>query len=106
MRGLILKSKENYDYYRKSSDEYNALVFGDAAYNGGIGGLDRERAACGMSPTCDKNKWFGNVERFCLKSTGPLYGTRSACDINREHPYNVFLVRANKYRLYFNNQPK
>jgi hypothetical protein len=37
------------------------------------------------------------VERHCLKSRQPIYGSRSACDINREHVRNVFLVRRAKY---------
>jgi len=99
LRGLVLKSKDNYDYYKRYTDSDNALYFADAAYNGGIVGLDRERVACSLSKTCDVTKWFGNVERFCLKSQVALYGNRSACDINRHHVKDVFLVRANKYKL-------
>lgn len=102
LRGLVLKSRDNYEYYRKSTDAVNALYFADAAYNGGISGLDRERAACAMSKTCDASKWFGNVERFCLKSNVALYGNRSACDINRHHVKDVFNIRANKYQLWWN----
>lgn len=98
LRGLVLKSKDNYGYYRRHTDVDNALYFGDASYNGGITGLDRERAACGMSSTCDSKKWFGNVERFCLKSQTALYGNRSACDINRHHVKDVFNIRADKYK--------
>lgn len=98
LRGLVLKSKDNYVYYLRSTDPINALYFADAAYNGGSTGLDRERAACKMSSTCDETKWFGNVERFCLKSRTALYGGRSACDINRHHVDDVFNIRADKYR--------
>jgi hypothetical protein len=41
------------------------------------------------------------VERHCLKSRQPLYGNRSACDINREHVKNVFQVRLAKYERAF-----
>lgn len=77
-----------------------ALAFADAAYNGGIGGLDNERRACKLSKTCDHTKWFNNVERFCLKSKAALYGQRSACDINRHHVYDVLLIRSQKYEQY------
>lgn len=103
MRAGILKSKENYEYFLKTTDVNNALYFGDAGYNGGNAGVDRERAACKMASKCDYNVWFGNVERFCLKSTTALYGNRSACDINRHHVKDVFLIRANKYKPYFVN---
>lgn len=74
------------------------LAFGDAGYNGGVGGVQRERRACALSSGCDPGLWFGNVERHCLKSRQPLYGGRSACDINREHVHNVLLVRWKKYQ--------
>lgn len=98
LRGLVLKSKDNYVYYKKYTDTINALYFADAAYNGGIAGLDRERAACYLSKTCDSTKWFDNVERFCLKSNVAIYGTRSACEINRHHVYDVFINRSFKYK--------
>lgn len=101
MRAVVLKSKDNYDYYYKySSNELEALAFGDAAYNGGVGGLDSERRACKLAKDCDHTKWFGNVERFCLKSKAALYGNRSACDINRHHVRDVLLVRVYKYSNY------
>lgn len=102
IRAVLLKSRDNYSYYRKLSSVDNALYFGDAAYNGGIAGLDREIAACSLSSTCNPKEWFGNVERFCLKSTTSLYGNRSACDINRYHVRDVFLIRAPKYKQFFN----
>lgn len=101
MRAVILKSQDNYNYYVKySANSLEALAFADAAYNGGIGGLDSERRACKLAKDCDHTKWFGNVERFCLKSKAALYGQRSACDINRHHVKDVLLVRTRKYSTY------
>lgn len=101
MRAVILKSKDNYDYYIKySNNQLEALAFGDAAYNGGIGGLNSERRACKLAKDCDHTKWFGNVERFCLKSKVALYGNRSACDINRHHVRDVLITRSPKYEQY------
>ena len=73
------------------------LHFGDAGYNGGVAGVQKERRACKLSAGCDPARWFGHVEAHCIKSRQPLYGGRSACDINREHVRNVFLVRRAKY---------
>jgi hypothetical protein len=99
---VVLKSRDNYKYFRRySADDLQGLKFGDAAYNGGIGGLDRERRACKLSSWCDHTKWDGNVEKFCLKSKTALYGQRSACDINRHHVKDVFDVRSKKYEVYF-----
>lgn len=73
------------------------LHFGDAGYNGGPAGVQKERRACALSAGCDPTLWFGHVEKHCLKSRQPIYGGRSACDINREHVTNVFKVRRYKY---------
>lgn len=101
IRALVLKSRDNYQYYYKySANSLEALAFSDAAYNGGIGGLDSERRACKLAKDCDPTKWFGNVERFCLKSKAALYGNRSACDINRHHVRDVLVIRSNKYNQY------
>jgi len=89
-RALVLMSRD-------AARPFPRLEFGDAAYNGGASGVQNERRACKLSAGCDPDLWFGNVERHCLKSRQPLYGGRSACDINREHVRNVFLVRRDKY---------
>lgn len=102
IRAVVLKSRDNYNYYLPySATPMDALAFGDAAYNGGIGGLDNERRACKLSSSCDHRRWFGHVERFCLKSKAALYGNRSACDINRYHVKDVLLVRSDKYEKFW-----
>lgn len=101
IRAVVLKMRDNIKYYQPYSSTFDdALAFADAAYNGGVGGLDRERRACKVSSGCDHTKWFGNVEKYCMKSKAVLYGNRSACDINRHHVKDVLLVRANKYKPY------
>ena len=99
IRAVVFKMQDNYKYYSKYSD---ALAFADAAYNGGIGGTDKERRACYITKGCDADKWFGNVENFCMKSKVALYGQRSACDINRHHVKDVLITRAPKYKQFFN----
>jgi len=94
LRALVLMSRDSARQFRGTPA---MLEFGDAGYNGGPAGVQRERRACAMSKECDPGKWFGNVEMHCLKSRQPLYGARSACDINREHVRSVMQVRAAKY---------
>lgn len=94
LRALVLMSRDAARPFRASAAW---LHFGDAGYNGGVAGVQKERRACKLSAGCDPAQWFGHVERHCLKSRQPLYGGRSACDINREHVHNVFLVRRAKY---------
>lgn len=94
LRAVVLMSRDAAMAFRGAP---SWLEFGDAGYNGGVAGVQKERRACKLTKDCDPGKWFGNVELHCLKSRQPLYGGRSACDINREHPRNVFLVRRTKY---------
>lgn len=94
LRALVLMSRDSARSFRASPAW---LHFGDAGYNGGVAGVQKERRACKLSSGCDPAQWFGHVERHCLKSRQPLYGSRSACDINREHVAAVFKIRRAKY---------
>ena len=58
--------------------------------------MQAERRACQVTTGCEPARWWGHVERKCLKSRQALYGQRSACDINRHHVADVF-TRAPKY---------
>lgn len=100
-RTMVLMTRDNYKKLFQVTNEYERLAMADAAYNGGIGGLLKERRYCGLRGGCDPQKWFSNIETTCLKSKRPIYGKRSACDINREHVSNVFKLRMNKYKKFY-----
>ena len=102
IRAVVLLTKNNLDSLRNVIGEVEKLKLADAAYNGGISGLQKERRACNLSKGCDPDIWDNNVERFCLKSKKPLYAGRSACDINRHHVKDVFYTRMPKYSTAFN----
>lgn len=95
IRTMVVMVKADYQRFMSTAA---ALHFADAAYNGGWGGVQQERRACGLKAGCDPQRWFGHVERVCLKSRAPIYGNRSACDINRHHVHDVIHNRAPKYR--------
>lgn len=98
LRALVLKVRGDYRNLGVVADRGERLAFADAAYNGGLGGVRKERRACAMKAGCDPQRWWSNVELTCLKSRAPLYGGRSACDINRHHVKDVLIVRAPKYQ--------
>lgn len=105
IKAVVLKSRDNYTFYYKGGvDQYNALAFGDAAYNGGIGGLNRDRVACKLQGKCNPDIWFGQVERYCTKSKAILYANRQACDINRHHTYEVMKLRSDKYKIFWHKE--
>lgn len=89
IRALVLMSRGNWHQLRGVDDYWERLAMTDAAYNGGMGGLANERRACKLRAGCDPQRWWGHVERVCLKSRATLYAGRSACDINRHHPIDV-----------------
>lgn len=97
IRAVVLMARQNYAALHMVDDWLERLAMADAAYNGGLAGLQRERRACQIAAGCDPQRWFGHVEHVCLKSRAPLYAGRSACDINRHHVRDVLFVRAPKY---------
>lgn len=99
LRAVVLKVRSDFSALAAVGDRVERLKFADSAYNGGLGGVMKERRACAMTAGCDPQRWHGHVERTCLKSKVPLYGSRSACDINRHHVHDVF-ARAPKYLPY------
>jgi hypothetical protein len=106
IRAVILKSKDNYNTLSMITNPNERLKFSDAAYNGGMGGVQNERRSCQMKTGCNPQVWKGNVALVCLKSKHPLYGTRSACDINRYHVTDVTETRVTKYVPFMVDKPE
>jgi hypothetical protein len=99
MRVMVLMVRSSYNRISTlTPDPLSAIAMTDAAYNGGMQGVMNERRACQSRQGCDPNQWFGHTELHCLKSNKPLYGNRSACDINRHHVADVLNNRMPKYR--------
>lgn len=100
--GIVLKSNDDYKTLYMIKDPVVRLHFTDVAYNSGIGNVNNKRRMCGLSKNCDPQLWFDNVEKICDKNAKPIYGTRTACMITQDHTYNVFKVRSEKYKVFFN----
>lgn len=99
IRVLVLMSRSTWNRLKPLVfEDWPRLAMTDAAYNGGLGGLLNERRACALKKGCDPQVWFGHVEGACTKSREPLYGNRSACDINRHHVHDVLNARMPKYK--------
>jgi hypothetical protein len=103
IRAMLLMSKGNYNKLYNVKNEFERLAMTDAAYNGGLGGLLKERKQCGLKKNCDPQYWFGHIEKVCLKSKKALYAGRSACDINRHHVKDVLHTRMPKYKPHLNS---
>lgn len=101
IRAIILMTRSNWNFLYIIDDSYERLAMADAAYNGGLGGVRKERRACGLAANCNPQLWFNNVERYCMKSKRILYANRNACDINRHHVTDVLEKRMPKYEKYY-----
>ncbi len=102
IRSLVLMTRDNYKKLYAVSDNIERLKMTDSAYNGGYGSVVKKRRACGLSANCNPQVWTGNVGAQCLGMTTPIYGKRSACDINKHHVANVFDIKLPKYTKYYN----
>lgn len=101
IRTMLLMTRDNYKQLFKVANPNERLNMSDAAYNGGMSGVYKQRLQCGLKKNCDPQVWFKNVGSICVKSLKPLYGGKNACDINTEHVFNVRYLRMNKYKPYF-----
>lgn len=101
IRLIVLMLRDSWNRLGDVKNLDSRMAFMDAAYNGGLGGVNKERRQCSLTKGCDYTQWFGHVEKVCLKSKKPLYAGRSACDINRHHVQDVLHTKLPKYkRLY------
>ena len=85
IRAVVLFDKRLYDSYRFAiGDDRWAWTL--ASYNGGSGNANKEKRLC----PCDKNRWFGSVENFCLR-------TAANCRENRGYPRRILLELRHHY---------
>jgi hypothetical protein len=107
LRAIVLKNRANYRQMVKySKDVQSQMAFTIAAYNGGLGGLIKDRVLCKNTQGCDPSLWFGHVERTSNKSRTPVKGYgKSFFDINREYVTNIVNLqpRRAKYVSYMDS---
>lgn len=79
--------------------EIDRLSFMFSAYNGGYGGLLKDRALCKATKGCSPDRWKGHVEKTSFRSRTAVKGYgQSFFQINREYVHNIMVVRSPKYR--------
>lgn len=95
---LVLKDRGHFGAFATAATLYDRLAFALSAYNGGQGGVMRDRMTCRATPGCDPGRWFGNVERTSYKAKLAVKGYgKSFFAINREYVRNVLVVRRTRY---------
>lgn len=91
MRATVLMTRDLCKRMKGAATQQDMFRMCLSAYNGGEGGLNKDRLACRSKAGCNSNVWFGNVELTSMKSRVPMpgYGGRSVYDINREYVRNI-----------------
>ncbi len=98
LRALVLMDLRNWRAVVRAATTDDHLAMMLAGYNGGLGGLSSDRALCGGTPGCDRDRWWGHVERTSLKAKTAASGYgKSFYAINREYVRNVLRVRIVRY---------
>lgn len=101
VRAIIILSRENHRRLISVKDDYERWSMTNLAYNGGIGAVNQARTACGLAKGCDPDVYWGHVERYNPKSTKPLYGDRSAKDINQYHTRHIMRDLLPRYNSFY-----
>lgn len=101
IRAVLVKLRDCHVRFErlKVPGEMARLAFCDAAYNGGLSGLQQERKLCALTKGCDPDEWFGHVELHSNKSRKPWQGYgASAYDINRAHVRGTVPLEPRRWR--------
>lgn len=101
VRAIIILSRENHRRLISIKDDYERWSMTNLAYNGGIGAVNKARIACGLAKNCNPDAYWGHVERYNPKSTKPLYGNRSAKDINQQHTKHIMRDLLPRYNSFY-----
>lgn len=104
IRALIRKNLVLYKQFAGFKGiERKAVMF--SAYNGGAGGVLKDRRLCMTSEGCDPSKWFDNIELHSTKAKVAVKGYgKSFYEINREYVRSIMFERNQKYIQFFQCQ--
>lgn len=98
IRALVLKDLTEWQVINGVPLAVERAAMMLSSYNGGTGGLRKDRLLCGNTPRCNSSLWFANVELTSYKSRVRWQGYgASAYEINRQYPKKIF-QRALTYR--------
>lgn len=103
IRGILLMTSDNRKALWKVTDNLERFKMADAAYNTGLGRVNKKRLQCGLTEGCNPQIWSGNVESINVTGSRILYGNRTAHDIVTHHVSDVFM-RKNKYQPYLGDR--
>lgn len=98
LTALVVYDRNLYRSVPAAATEDDRLAFTMSAYNGGLGGVIKDRRLCAGEPSCDPSRWWGHVERHSFRARTAVDGyAKSFYEINREYVRNVMRVRSRRY---------
>lgn len=98
LRAVVLKDRDICKNIKNTATEKDQMLMCLVAYNGGPGGLKRDRVACSGKSGCNPALWYGHVELTSLKSRVKMVGYgRSPYEISREYPKTIDHIRRKRY---------
>lgn len=98
IQALIAYDRNLFNQIRFGKTTNDRLAFTFSAYNGGYGGLVKDRQICAATPGCDKDVWFGNVELYSFRAKTKVKGYgQSFFDINRGYVRDIMEIRRHRY---------
>lgn len=105
MLAFVVRNKHDYYSITGAADELTRHAFRLSAYNGGRGGLLKDRRLCGATSGCNPALWFGHVEKTSYKSRVAYKGYgKSFYQVNREYVSSIIYQRSPKYEKFFTEE--
>lgn len=106
LRAVVVKDLQSYERIKGSATPIDRLSFTYSAYNGGLGGVIKDRSLCANTKGCDNSRWKGHVELTSFKSKVAVKGYgQSFYQINRGYVDQLIELqpRRAKYIPYMGN---
>jgi hypothetical protein len=98
IRTMIVMDRIAYNQMSFAKNDIERQAFMFSAYNGGVGGVLKDRTLCKATKGCDPSVWFGNVEKYSFKNKVAVKGYgKSFFEINREYVQFIMNTRWMKY---------
>lgn len=107
MKALVVYDYSLFKQVQQAATVEDRFAFTFSAYNGGMGGLLKDRRLCQGTTGCDMTRWVSNVAGTSWKAKSKVQGYGSSFyDINRDYVKNIMGPFGDRYRPYFNsNKP-
>jgi hypothetical protein len=104
---LVAYDRNLYNSIHFGATPDDRMAFAFSAYNGGLGGVLKDRALCGHTRGCNPDIWFGNVEKTSFRAKVAVSGYgQSFFQINRGYVSSVVPEHSRREKYLFMDKEK